>query len=183
LRNCPVLDYDEMERKVGKKFADIRAAPPDIADKVLKKALRALYWLGVKQARLELDWCQTCLGRGYYETDGLPIGVCAPPVKRLKKQFCGCKRGRALEEMYDTLGDWKRPRSIPCCGEREIPDGKADAKAASVFRTRRHRPSDVILNPRPLTEEDRREFLTPPADPYEARWLEIPAFLRRQSNI
>ena len=39
----------------------------------------------------------------------------------------------------------------------------------------------VIMNPRPMSEEERRELFKPPADRFDARWLEIPAFLRRPS--
>jgi len=41
----------------------------------------------------------------------------------------------------------------------------------------------VILNPRLLTEEERRELMKRPADRHDERWLEIPTFLRRQANI
>src|SRR3954454_17350694 len=153
-----------MERKVGKKFADIRAASPELADKMLIKALRALYWLGVKQARDELDWCQTCQSRGYYETDGLPLGVCAPPVRELKKQFCGCKRGQELKQAYGKLGDWNRPHVIPRSEEWGRMCVRVDEEAGEKMRTRCDRPGDVIFNPRPMTEEARRELMKPPAD-------------------
>jgi hypothetical protein len=182
VRNFPVLDFDELDRKVGKKFADIRAASPELADKMLIKALRALYWLGVKQARDELDWCQTCQGRGYYETDGLPLGVCAPPVRELKKQFCGCKRGKELKEIYGKLGDWNRPHVTPRSGERGRQGIRGNAEDTNTMGARCTRGSSVIFNPRPMTEEERRELMQPPADKYAVAWLEIPAFLRRQSN-
>jgi hypothetical protein len=41
----------------------------------------------------------------------------------------------------------------------------------------------VILNPRRLTQEERRELFKPPEDKYDAKWLEIPTFLRRLSNV
>jgi len=51
-----------------------------------------------------------------------------------------------------------------------------------IRNTRYARMSSVIMNPRPMSEEERREWLKPPANKYDARWLEIPAFLRRQAK-
>jgi hypothetical protein len=32
-----------------------------------------------------------------------------------------------------------------------------------------------------MSEEERRELLKPPANKYDEKWLEIPAFLRRKA--
>jgi hypothetical protein len=177
-----MLDYDKRDEKITQKIEQIQNAPPELRERLLGKALRALHHMGVKQARDELDWCQTCLGRGYYNYCGLTFGACAPSVKELQKQFCACKRGQGLKEIYGKLGDWNRPRVIlrseECCSQ----GGRVNAEGANTKRTCWGRNSSAILNPPPLTEEDRRELMKPSADIDDGKWLEIPAFLRRQSN-
>src|SRR5690348_11501979 len=104
-----MLDYDKRDEKITQKIAQIQNASPELREPLLGKALRALHHMGIKQARDELDWCQTCLGRGYYNYCSHSLGFCADPPPEKKQQFCFCKRGQELQEIYGKLGDWKRP--------------------------------------------------------------------------
>jgi hypothetical protein len=104
-----MLDYDARDAKIERKLNEIEYAPPDLAHRVTTKALRALYMLGVKQAREELDWCQSCQSRGYVDHSGIPFGVHVTSSMETKKAFCFCKRGKELKSIQGKLGDWNNP--------------------------------------------------------------------------
>jgi hypothetical protein len=70
-----MLDYHARDTKIAQKLEKIYSCPSEVLKEVIIKALRTLYHLGVKHAREELDWCQTCLSKGYVDHSGIRPGT------------------------------------------------------------------------------------------------------------
>jgi hypothetical protein len=105
-----MIDYDKRDAKVAQKIEQLQNAPLDQVERLLGKALRTLFHLGLQEARRETEYCQSCLGRGYRDHSGIPFGWCIiPPPKETMKAFCSCKRGQELKQNFKKLGDWNNP--------------------------------------------------------------------------
>src|SRR3954471_15050042 len=105
-----MIDYDKRDAKVAQKIEQPQKALPDQVERLLGKALRTLFHLGLQEARREADYCQTCLGRWYCDHSSIRLGWCILQLpEETKKAFCFCKRGQELKQNFKKLGDWNNP--------------------------------------------------------------------------
>jgi hypothetical protein len=75
-----VFDFTKRDAQVARKLSVILEAPVELKEKIIGKALRALWGLGVAQERervyTETAWCSQCKGAGYFQLT-LLNGCCA----------------------------------------------------------------------------------------------------------
>ncbi len=103
-----MFDFAKRDEKVVRKLSVILEAPVEHKEKIIAKALRALWGFGVEQERdrvyREAAWCSQCKGAGYFQlTLFSPLSCCAAH-RGYRYEFCSCGRGCQLKKVYEYLG-------------------------------------------------------------------------------